>query len=84
MDSATLQDDPSVESFFNIVETAPTKRSTGTTTCWPQRSCQSLRITRETPTTRKTLSTGSKIASPNTAETCSWSIPRWMRRTTAV
>jgi hypothetical protein len=51
--------------------TAPTTRSTGTATCWPQGSCQSLRTTPETLTTRKTSSTGSKAASNNTARTFS-------------
>jgi len=53
------------------LETAPTTRSAGTTTCWPQGSCQSLRTTHETPTIRKTSSTGSKPASTNTARTFS-------------
>ena len=34
--------------------TVPTIRSSGTTTCWPRGSCQSLRATHETPTTRET------------------------------
>ena len=51
--------------------TAHTTRSTGTTTCWPQGSCQSLRTTHETQTTRKTSSTESKTASNNTARTFS-------------
>jgi len=54
-----------------MLETAPTTRSAGTTTCWPQGSCQSLRTTHETPTIRKTSSTGSKPASTNTARTFS-------------
>jgi len=53
------------------LETAPTTRSAGTTTCWPRGSCQSLRTTHETPTIRKTSSTGSKPASTNTARTFS-------------
>ena len=53
------------------------------TTCWPQGSCQSHRTTRETPTIRKTSSTGSKTVSRNTARTFSSSNPSWTRRTTA-
>jgi len=59
----------------------------GTTTCWPQGSCQSLRTTHETPTIRKTSSTGSKPASTNTARTFAEAIdarrdvqpPEWSR-----
>jgi len=51
-------------------------------------SCQSLRTTHETPTIRKTSSTGSKPASTNTVWTCGRSIdgidenvqsPEWSR-----
>ena len=45
--------------------------STGTTTCWPQGSCQSLHTTHETLTIRKTSSTGSKTASNTIARTFS-------------
>jgi len=53
------------------LETAPTTRSAGTTTCWPQGRASRSSTTHETPTIRKTSSTGSKPASTNTARTFS-------------